>query len=411
MEEDEISWGDPEDSRRRSILKTYGEASEDWRRNLYFSSNLDAGEIGNAMIAARIASAGAKHAPVSENWTGHRTEGRSGPEVLKAFMDTFNSTEGPAGLRCNPLRKWTSDLEPTSMWLARGDGAVYFSWGESYAEIHVVAQEGSALLKAAQTFADTYLEEKPPTGSVFMMSGGNPPRFVNVGRAGVKLERDNYDPEVLEVYDRIRADLKSPKPRGRLSILSGTPGCGKTFLIKAMLNEVDGVLFIVVPQNALLGLLDPLGIAALTELKSNPTHQGLPIVLILEDSDDALAPRQNGDASVLGALLNLGDGIVGNLLDVRMVATTNREQQEFDPAILRPGRLSTATEVKALSVEHANSRLLSLLDADAEAKPDEPKRPVVLFDKPVTIAEIYQRAYDVNWKSVSKKTRKVGFGT
>jgi SpoVK/Ycf46/Vps4 family AAA+-type ATPase len=69
--------------------------------------------------------------------------------------------------------------------------------------------------------------------------------------------------------------------------------------------------------------------------------KGKPTILILEDADDALIARdQNlGAKASLAAMLNLSDGILGAVLDLRIIATTNQKIENVDNAILRPGRL------------------------------------------------------------------------
>ena len=50
----------------------------------------------------------------------------------------------------------------------------------------------------------------------------------NIGVAGCKIEEDNYQKEVFEGYSKLVEDLNSETPAGRLGILTGPPGTGKT---------------------------------------------------------------------------------------------------------------------------------------------------------------------------------------
>lgn len=399
----QTSLAKPKKLKPRTDLKYYADASStDWRRNVPVGVEFDIQEAMYAMVATRVASEGQLPAPAEEFWTGFPKEGLAPAAIYAAFADIFLNAEKP-DLYCRPLITHTDELEFCSGYFGRKDAAVYVQITDTTAQINVVAYEGSPVLAAAKNWADTYIETQPPAGTVYMMTmGPGGPQFTTVGSGGAPLERANYTQQTLDAYDRIKEELVIPAPRGRLSILSGTPGSGKTYIIRGLLNEVLQAIFIIVPQHALTSLADPSGLSALTRLRD--TTNDRPMVLVLEDADDALAPRKEGETSVLSALLNIGDGIMGSALDLRILATTNRLQQEFDAAILRPGRLSTAVEVDALPAEKANEILVRLLGDKASG--------TQLFEGWATIAEVYQRAYDSGWKPVAtKKRRSMGFGS
>jgi hypothetical protein len=252
------------------------------------------------------------------------------------------------------------------------------------------------------TWAKAKLTDKAPTGSIYMlMAGPQGPEFREAGKGGESLVRENYTPEVVAAFDRICGELATAEPRGRLSVISGPAGTGKTYLVRALLQEVPSAIFTIVPQSALPMLMEPTGLTSLYDFRND--HKDNPIVLILEDADDALAPREDSSMNIISALLNMSDGITGKVLDVRIVATTNREQQSFDPAIMRPGRLSTATVVGKLSAEQAAKVYCRLLNIDS---------PDIYFDEPLSLSEIYQKAYDKGWMpAANKKSRRMGFGS
>lgn len=168
-----------------------------------------------------------------------------------------------------------------------------------------------------------------------------------------------------------------------------------TSLVRGLLQETADTVFLIIPQHMIAMLGDPSCLSAFTGLRDSYDTQ--PFCAILEDCDDALAPRQQGDTSVMSSILNLGDGITGALLDIRLVATTNRERQEFDAAILRPGRLSTSTEVGALPPEQVSEVYKRLTGKDKS------------FNKEHTIAEVYQMAFDTEWEKTESTQRKMGF--
>lgn len=244
-----------------------------------------------------------------------------------------------------------------------------------------------------------YCEYRQHDGTVYMMTmTKDRPQFKAIGKGGSEMVPENYTPEVNEAFDRIKLELVADNPRGRLSVISGPPGTGKTYLIRGLLRAVPDAIFVIVPQQSLAALLAPDGVAALTDFRAQ--NEDDPIVLILEDADDALAPRREGDTSIISSLLNLGDGIVGSAVDVRVVATTNRDHQEFDEAILRPGRLSTHVVVGDLDVDTANAVYKRLTG-----------QTVGVVRQPCSLATVYQMAYDAGWLGTAtpKRLKKMGF--
>jgi len=234
-------------------------------------------------------------------------------------------------------------------------------------------------------------------GTVYMMvNGPSGLDFQEVGIAGVELEQQNYTEETLEKYKRISHELTSPKPFGRLNILEGPPGCGKSWAIRGLLYDCSlSATMVIVPPNLVAELTGPSGLGTILDFRQD--HGDRPLVFILEDADEVLAPRNGYNMSGVSSLLSMGDGLVGSTMDIRVVATTNATQTELDEAVKRPGRLNVMCHVGPLPAEKASSVYKRLTGKD-EQLPE------------LTLADIYQRAYDDGWRAPKETSGKtIGF--
>jgi hypothetical protein len=244
--------------------------------------------------------------------------------------------------------------------------------------------------KLAKLSGGILKQDDPKKGYVFALAAGAMGyNLKRIGSAGTPLERGNYTAEVLQQYDHIVKDLQAENPCGRLVIMAGTPGSGKTFMARSLLADVPTAAFIVVPPHLVKDLGSPELIPALVSAKDYGFTGSM--VLVLEDADKVLVQRQAGDMAAISSLLNLGDGILGGVLDARILATTNAATIEMDPATRRPGRLCQYVNVGHLSPDHA-TQVVRRLTGQSDLKANQP----------VTLAEIYQAARKYGWVPPSK---------
>lgn len=195
-------------------------------------------------------------------------------------------------------------------------------------------------------------EVRPKKGSPLYVvgRGSNGFKLSKIGLEGEPLVRENYSPTFLKKYDRIVSDLRSAKPSGRLAIMQGVPGTGKTYAIRAIMQEVQDVTFIIAPPALVPQLSTPDFVDLLIGLRDQKKRT---LVLMIEDADEILTDRGAGNMSAISAVLNLTDGLIGGLLDMRIVATTNATKVELDRAIVRSGRLSAVAEADEIDAIRA----------------------------------------------------------
>jgi len=207
-------------------------------------------------------------------------------------------------------------------------------------------------------------------------------KISNMGDGSSPLIRDNYHPEVLEDMEYVISSFKKSPPNGRIAIMNGEPGTGKTHLVRALLKELDCV-FLIVPSNLIDSLDKPEFMPLLLNVKNE--HEK-PIIMVIEDGDVCLVPRKADNISTIASLLNLSDGILGSIIDIKMIITTNAEIKDMDQAIMRPGRLCRNITVGPLPYDQANRRYQRLTNSSGNLD----------YQKFYTLAEIYNAANNVD---------------
>lgn len=198
----------------------------------------------------------------------------------------------------------------------------------------------------------------------------------------------NYGKKFTKTHESIVGKLKDSN-KG-LFLFHGTSGTGKTTYIKYLAKMFGGEkMFIFIPTSFIDALVSPNILPILLEKPNS--------VLVLEDAEKAVVSREDGmgNESLVSSLLNIGDGILGSMLNISIILTFNTSREKIDKALLRKGRLHYEYKFDELEIEDAQN-LVSTFNKNYIVK------------KPMSLAEIYNLEHDNNHKE--QERARIGFG-
>lgn len=200
---------------------------------------------------------------------------------------------------------------------------------------------------------------------------------------------ENYNDDFQNVNEQIinwMSDFSAKN--NKLVLLHGVPGAGKTNYIKHLLNTDNGVRKIYIPPYFVKSIADPGFLPVIKKEKES--------LLIIEDAEKILINRdESADNSIISILLNLCDGIMADVLNFKIIATFNTDEDRIDPALKRRGRMFLKYKFDALSEEKTRHLYKKFYNENP------PK-------KRMTLADIYNTD---NVFGEKKEERKMGFSS
>lgn len=232
-------------------------------------------------------------------------------------------------------------------------------------------------------------------------------RYINIvgntPRTGLTLRKHQIKPPTIpdlnlyygdkfEEKHNVLVNEINEKNNSGLFIFHGVTGSGKTNYIRYLISKAKPEIeFIFYPITLLREITSPDLITFLSDYQD--------AVLIIEESEDSVQARDlfNTDKSSIANLLNVSDGLLSDVLNLKIICTFNTDIKNLDKALLREGRLLGIHRFEAIPAENAN-KIAKLNNITRE------------FTAPATLAQIYNVPLNEDFSDFSVRQKKIGFG-
>lgn len=254
-----------------------------------------------------------------------------------------------------------------SLLAKRDDVYVHFSRSRSTL-VTVYAPSDADAGRVAASLVERYVREEKPETDRFPLT------FKWLATDGVRGRREMISADPWETiasnYSTVAAErigklveLERPVGRGRLILLHGAPGTGKTTAIRSLIRSWSGwckAQYVLDPEQLfnsaqyLTDLMVPS--SRYFDEDEEPVVDEKWNLYVIEDVDELIgADAKAHTGQAMARLLNLTDGLLGQGLNALVLLTTNEPITALHPAIIRPGRCLAEIEVPKLSAEEARA--------------------------------------------------------
>jgi len=191
-----------------------------------------------------------------------------------------------------------------------------------------------------------------------------------------------YNDDFADAYEDVKDFLNSRE--SGLILLHGEKGTGKTNMIRHIITNIPKE-YIIVPNGMMPHIANPEFISFISDHKDS--------VFILEDCEQILVDRgENAFNSGISTILNMSDGLLSDIFNIKFICTFNMDEARIDQALLRKGRCYANYEFKPLAAEKVKEL----------AKEHNIELKTV---KPMTLAELF----NTDSEDFTTETRKLGF--
>jgi len=152
--------------------------------------------------------------------------------------------------------------------------------------------------------------------------------------------KKNYNDDIP--YERMK-EILFKQDESALMLFYGEPGTGKSTMIKHFIGEISNKDFVFIDGSLLANVSQDKLMSYFLENQDT--------IFIFEDCEKILLSREHNYNPTMSILLNLTDGIISDVLNIKIICTFNTSLNNIDKALLRKGRLTLKYEFGKLSKE------------------------------------------------------------